>query len=119
MLTARDILTNILVTADYPEVKREGFMRTFYEYLMVKVLKEVEQDDPQLYQKLMGCFADETATDREIQEGLQEAYGNPQLKEKMDKVVEQVIGELVSDVSKYSNEEQKKRITQALNEPQN
>ncbi len=110
MVSFQDVLTNILVTADYPEVKREGFLRTFYEYLLVSMIKEIEATNPELYQKLMNYFSDTSATDREIQEGLQEAYGNPEIKEKMDKVVDKILGELVGDVAKYASDDQKKRI---------
>src|SRR3989344_6877256 len=110
MTTLRDILTNILVTADYPEVKREGFVKSFYEYLMVRVLDEVKASDPVLHQKLIGYFDDVSSSDRDIQEGLQEAYQNPQLKEKLDKVVDGVIGELVGDFTKYATDDQKKNV---------
>ena len=114
MTTLRDILTNILVTADYPDVKREGFINTFYEYLMVRVLDEIKTSDPELHQKLMAYFEDTNTMDRDIQEGLQEAYQNPQLKGKIDKVVDEVIGEIVGDVGKYATDDQKKQILTAV-----
>lgn len=114
MTTLRDILTNILVTADYPEVKREGFIRSFYEYLMVKVLNEIRENDPTLHQKLMGYFDDTAASEGDIQEGLQEAYQNPQLKEKLDKVVDEVIGELIGDFTKYATDDQKRKVLTSL-----
>lgn len=110
MTSFNDILTNILVVGNYPDVKREGFIRTFYEYLTVKMLNELEKTKPELYQKLAAYFSDDLATDREIQEGLQEAYQNPELKEIIDRVTEEVMAEFVADVANYSTEEQKKAI---------
>ena len=110
MITLRDVLTNILVTADYPEVKREGFIKSFWEYLMVMVLEEIKTNNPSLHQKLMGYFQGDEFSDRDIQEGLQEAYQDPELKEKLDKVVDKVIGEIVGDIGKYATDDQKKRI---------
>ncbi len=114
MISFNDILTNILVVGNYPDVKREGFVRTFYEYIIVKMLNDLEKTKPELYQKLAACFSDDAATDKEIQEGLQEAYQNPELKERIDKVMEEVMGEFVTDVAKYSTKEQKQKILAGL-----
>lgn len=114
MTALRDILTNFLVTADYPEVKREGFIKSFYEYLMIRLLEQIRESDPQLHQKLISYFDDESTSDRDIQEGLQEAYQNPELKEKLDKVVDEVIGELVGDFTKYATDDQKNKVLASL-----
>jgi len=113
-VTFRDILTNILVTADYPEVKRQGFINTFYEYLLVRILEELEQHDTELYTKMVGYFDSEDAVSSDVHKGLQEAYQNPQLKAKIDKAVDEVATELAKDISKYSPDSQKKNIVAGI-----
>lgn len=98
--TFRDVLTNVLVTANYPEVKRQGFINTFYEYLILRIFEEIQKVDENLHQKLLGYFGENAMTsDKDIREGLQEAYQNPQLKLKIDKIIDEVTGELAQDVA--------------------
>lgn len=113
-MTVRDVLTAVLSNSNYPDSKRESFIRTFYDYLFVKLLAEIEKDDPTLYQKLMAYFDDPVGKSQEIQEGMQEAYQNPVLKEKMDKVVEEIAGELTGDIASYATQEQKQKIISSL-----
>ncbi|MBI3342123.1 hypothetical protein HY024_03285 [Candidatus Curtissbacteria bacterium] len=105
MTTIDDILTNLLVNSNYPEVKREGFVRTFYEYLIIRVLAEIEKENPELYQKMMAYFSDDTVTDLEVQEGMHQAYQDPELKEKLEKVTREVVQELLTDVTKIETEQ--------------
>lgn len=118
MTTLRDILTNILVTADYPEVKREGFIKSYYEYLMVRLLDEIKTNDPVLHQKLISYFDDSSSSEKEIQEGLQEAYQNPILKPKLDKIVDEIIGELVGDFAKSATEDEKSKVLASVKQVQ-
>lgn len=106
----RDILTNILVTANYPEQKRTQFINTFYEYLFVKLLNVLQVSDPITYHKLLEALEGaENSVDR-INQSLQEAYKVPELKEKIDKVIEEVLGELAGDIVSSATEEQKAKI---------
>ena len=113
-MTFQDVLTGVLASADYPSAKRDSFIRTFYDYLFLKLLVEIEGTEPQLYQKLMNYFNDPKASSQEVQAGLQEAYANPELKDKLDKVVEEVTGELADDVAKFATEEEKQKILNTL-----
>lgn len=114
VLTIRDVLTKLLVDADYPEVKRESFVNTFYEYLFMKLLIELEQSDPQMYSKLMEDLNGKDVNDVQIQDVIAEVYSKPEFKEKVDKMVTQVTDELAGDVAKYASDSQKKNILAVL-----
>lgn len=109
-LTISDILTRLLVEADYPEVKREGFINTFYEYLFMKLLIELEESEPEVYNKLVGNSTDGKVTDEGIKEAIAEAYGKPELKVKIDKVLTEVTQELAADINQFASEPQKQNI---------
>lgn len=113
-MTLRDILVNILVTANYPQAKRTGFIKSFYEYLMVKILSEIQETNPALHQTLVSYFDDSASFEKEMQEGLREAYKNPELKARIDKVVDEVFSELAKDISKFATSEQKQKILSSL-----
>jgi hypothetical protein len=110
VLTIRDVLTKLLVEADYPEVKREGFINTFYEYLFMKLLIQLEQSDPEMYSRLMEELNGKDVNDVQIQDVLAEIYSKPEFKEKVDKMVTEVTDELAGDVAKYASVDQKKQM---------
>ena len=113
-LSISDILTKLLVEADYPDVKREGFINTFYEYLFMKRLIEFEESEPEVYNKLVGNTSDGKITDSQIKDVLADIYGKPELKAKVDKVVAEVTQELAADINKVATDPQKQNIVAGI-----
>lgn len=108
-----EILQNILKHSDYPAEKREEFINTFYEYLLTRLLKEIGAVDATSVQKLVSATKNTTNQD-EFNKALLEISKNPQVKQKIDSISNEVIGQLVDDVAAYATEGQKQKILSSL-----
>jgi translation initiation factor RLI1 len=113
-MNSGQILTNILTIADYPAEKREEFITTFYEYLLTQLLNEASQTDQAASQKLGDVLQNPKSTPSEIEQVLREISQNPQIKEAIDKVTEEVLGKFVDDIDTSATEEQKQQMLSAL-----
>ncbi len=106
-----DLLSKILETANYPVDQRQEFKVTFYNYYFSKLLGEIEKVDTQGAKKLSDSL---NSGDKEFQEVYENLQQNDSIRAILDKVDNEVIGQLVDDISKYATEEQKEQILAIL-----
>lgn len=104
------ILHRILDAANYPSGKREKFVRDFYDYYFSKLIDQIGGVDPTLAQKLMYAFDHYEENPQGLSELWNQMEADPQSKEVMDKVTNEVIGELVDDLLKNASEVEKQEI---------
>lgn len=104
------ILHRILDVAKYPDGKREQFVRDFYDYYFTKLIEQIGGVDPALAQKLMYAFDHYSENPQGLSELWNQMEADSQSKEVMNKVTNEVIGELVDDLLKNASEAEKQEI---------
>ena len=104
------ILHRILDVAKYPSGKREDFVRDFYDYYFTKLIEQIGGVDPTLAQKLMYVFDHYSENTQGLSDLWKQMEADPQSKEVMDKVTNEVISELVDDLLKNASEAEKQEI---------
>ena len=113
-MNLKDILLKILAIADFPNNKREEFIKTFYDYLFTKLVTELGGVDPSSAQKLASAAQNFETDPQQAEKVWREFNQDPQLKEKIDQVLNEVIGELVDDIAKSATDAQKQQILASL-----
>ena len=106
-----ELLTKILEIANYPQDQRQEFKDTFYSYYLSKLVDDVGQVDADSAKKLAESIQ---VGEKEYQVTYESLVQNDAIGEVVDKVNDEVIGQMVDDVSKYSSEEQKRQILAIL-----
>lgn len=106
------VLQTVLNGANYPQDKKEEFINTFNQYFFLSLLQEIKEIDELAYGKLAAAIR------RGDQGGFEEAFKyifeNSDLKQRLDRVSESVINELVEDISVSATDVQKRKILDAL-----
>lgn len=113
-MNLEQILKNILTVADYPKDKQQKFINTFYQYLFTKILAEIDSIDPRTAQNLSYQLTNVQENPDVLNKIWDELYQNPKIKEKIDQISEEVIGELADDISQSATDSQKQQILASL-----
>ena len=57
-MTFDEILVKVLEISQFPEERRQDFVDTFYQYLFMTLVSEVQKEDPENSEKIMRINAD-------------------------------------------------------------
>jgi len=103
-------LAKVLDIANFPESKKQKFLEIFYQYYFVRLTDAVGKVDTAYAQKLAGSV-DALKTNPEAFGQLwREMMGREDLEKIIEDVTDEVVGYLVDDVMKSSNDDQKAQI---------
>lgn len=105
-----EILINILIVADYPADKRDGFINTFYRYLFTEIFAGIGKTDMISAQKFGEVIQNSEENADWSKQVLQKLYQNPGIKEKVDNISNAIIYELADDIVNSATESQKQQI---------
>ena len=103
-------LKKILDTAKFPVEKHQEFINTFYQYLLAQSLKAIQETDESTAQRLADLMQKQDIDSEEVKKEWQDLLKNDKVKEKLDAVTNQVLGELADDISSSATEEEKQQI---------
>ena len=109
-----EIFKLIFKATNYPEEKHKEFINTFFKYLFTKSLMIVKENDPDAAQKLVDAMQKKDVKSEEVKQVWEELLQNEKVKEQLDKVSDQIINELVDDITGSATEEQKQEILNSL-----
>lgn len=109
-----ELLKNILDISGYPEEKKEEFISTFYQYFFTQLFAEIAKVDYQAAEKLIEASKTSQQTPQSLVNAWGELVKNPKLSAIVEKVTNEVFGQLADDINKYASAEQKQKITSIL-----
>ena len=109
-------LAKVLDIANFPEDKRQKFLEIFYNYYFMKLTEKVGGIDPSYAQKLTTTVDSMKTNPEAFGELWREMMGNENLKKVIEEVTDEVVGYLVDDVMKSSNDSEKAQILKLVNE---
>ena len=109
-----NLINKILEIANYPEEKRALFINRFNHFFLIKLLVEIGKVDNPAGKKVVELFKNEDVGEEEITPVIQEILQNAEVKDVVDRVTREVLGELVDDVASSASEEQKQQILSSL-----
>lgn len=114
-MNLNELLSKILEIANYPQDKREAFVKEFYNYYFTRLIDTLGGADASLAQKLLYAF-DHYAEDQQGLKGIwAKINDDPHLKEIVERVFGEVINELIDDIVKYASDQEKQQILAAIN----
>lgn len=114
-MNLNDLLSQVLETANYPQDRREGFVRDFYNYYFTRLVDTVGGTDPALARKILYAFDHYKEDPENLNDLWTQMEAEPKMKAIIDRVSIEVINELIDDITKYATEEQKQQILAAVN----
>lgn len=103
-------LAKVLDIANFPENKKQKFLEIFYQYYFVRLTDSVAMVDNVYAQKLAGVVDNMKANPEAFGQLWREMMGREDLKKIIEDVTDEVVGYLVDDVMKSSNDDQKAEI---------
>lgn len=109
-------LSKVLDLANFPQDKKQKFLEIFYQYYFKRLIEVIGGVDPTYAQRLTTSV--DTMKDNPEAFGAlwREMMGNEKLKKVIEDVTDEVVGYLVDDVMKSSNENEKAQILKLANE---
>ncbi len=108
------ILTDMLVTANYPKELHGQFIEAFYGYLFMKLITEIEGIDPASAQELKLAIQNYDSNPNQVTIVWEKLSLNPNLQPILQRVSEETFTELLSDIGSTSTEPQKAQILSSL-----
>lgn len=108
-------LAKVLDIANFPEEKKQKFLEIFYQYYFKRLVEVIGGVDPAYAQKLAAVVDTMRENPERFGELWREMMGNEGLKKVIEKVTDEVVGYLVDDVMKSSNENEKAQILKLVN----
>lgn len=109
-----DLISRILEIANYPEEKRGQFINGFNHYFFVRLLTEISKIDDSAGKKVTELLKKSEISEEEITPVMEDILRNSKVKDKVEQVTKEVIGELVDDIATSATEEQKQQILSSL-----
>lgn len=104
------ILEEVLRIADFPQERKDQFVKAFYGDFYSQLIDEIAKVDNQASEQLSQLLTNND----EFNKKLEDLSKNLTIAEKIDLVIEQEFGALVDDISKYATEDQKQKILAVL-----
>ncbi|OGM11736.1 hypothetical protein A2Z22_05025 [Candidatus Woesebacteria bacterium RBG_16_34_12] len=104
------ILNKILKIANLSDEEVKEFKEIFFQLLANNIIKTINKNDKLAFNSLIVSLEDTNKNPEKVRSVLTEAYKKPELKEKIDAAVGEVLDELVDTIAKSATEEQKQKI---------
>jgi|SRR3989344_8141488 len=108
------ILTDMLITANYPKELHGQFIEAFYGYLFMKLITEIEKIEPASAQQLKLAIENYDSNPSQVNIVWEKLSLNPNLQPILQRVSEETFNELLSDIGQTSTESQKAQILVSL-----
>lgn len=109
-----DLLDKILLIGQLTDEEKQNFKYSFYKLLVAKTLDAIARIDSVAFVKLNDSLHQAENNPDAIQQALQDISQNPEVKEKINHVVVEVLTELADTISASATNEQKQEIVSSL-----
>lgn len=113
-MNLHEILSRILEIANYPKNKREQFIEEFYEYYFFRLINEVGAIDHSVAQQLTTASTFLKDYPEKFKEIWQNISQDVKYSPIIEKITNEVLGELADDVAKWASDAQKQQILAIL-----
>jgi hypothetical protein len=108
------ILDNILAISELSKEEKESFKSAFYKLVIVKTLDEIASIDSVAFVKLNDALHQADTHPEVIHHTIDEISQNPEVKEKINHIIVEVLVELADIISSSASKQQRKEILTSL-----
>lgn len=109
-----DLLSKIFSSANLTEEQKQTYINEINMNLAVRVLESTYKLDKNLAVRLAEAIKNSEQNSDSLQQIMNELKENQQMKELINKTAENVMTELLEEISKSATEEQKQQILSSL-----
>jgi hypothetical protein len=109
-----NLLEKILSIGELTHDEKENFKSAFYKLLIVRVLDSIARIDSVAFVKLNDALQQAETQPEKIHNTLEDISQNPEVKEKINHIVVQVLTELAEVISSSATKKQRKEILASL-----